>query len=333
MFRTTMLAEDVGPAVTANAVTLREMFLESTKLHPNRPALVSMYQRATLLSSVSTLHERGYLSWTYQQLDDKAEMLASLLFALGLRPGMRIAVFLPNGAEWTLLFWASVKLGTIFVSLDERAVPRKEEVYHFFDVAKPCAFFVSTAANARVLIENTSLDLGGILIKVITEPASAPTVGWESLADCLTAGTASNGIASTHQGDPNGHVADHMLPIVSASDGHRGKLTNQTYNDLNATVYILFTSGTSGLPKACPLTNKNIWASCMAANGLYQLSCTSQITVISPPSHSMGLLGIIHAWVNGATAVVPSPAFDAGITLEAIEKMKCTHITGMRILN
>ena len=60
---------------------------------------------------------------------------------------MRIAVFLPNGAEWALLFWASVKLGSIFVSLDERAVPRKDEVHHFFDVTKPCAIFVSSGCK------------------------------------------------------------------------------------------------------------------------------------------------------------------------------------------
>ena len=58
---------------------------------------------------------------------------------------MRIAVFLPNGAEWALLFWASVKIGSIFVSLDERAVPRKDEVHHFFDLTKPCAIFVSSS--------------------------------------------------------------------------------------------------------------------------------------------------------------------------------------------
>ena len=149
------------------------------------------------------------LSWTYQQLDDKAEKLASSLFARGLRPGMRIALFLPNGAEWALLFWASVKLGSIFVSLDERAVPRKDEVHHFFDVTKPCAIFVSTAANARGLMDHTCLDLGEMATKVFTEPASTAVLGEESLADCLILGTASNGIAPTHEENPEGHAFDY----------------------------------------------------------------------------------------------------------------------------
>ncbi|KAL8670016.1 MAG: hypothetical protein Q9168_005417 [Polycauliona sp. 1 TL-2023] len=324
-----MLAEAVGPAVTANAIIVRDMFLESTKLHPDHPALVSMYQSAAFPSSDSLSEEEGCLSWTYQQLNDKAEKLASSLYALGLRRGMRIAVFLPNGAEWTLLFWASVKLGTIFVSLDDRAVPHKDEVHHFFDVTKPSAVFVSTAANARILMENTALDWEGISTKVITKPPSTPTVGWQSLADCLIAGPATNGIVLTHQSNMNGHVANHELPEVPATNGHRAEPSNQKDDDLNATVYILFTSGTSGLPKACPLTNKNIWASCMAANGLLQLSCTKRVMINSPSSHSMGLSGITHAWVNGATAVVPTPAFDARMTLEAIDKMECTHMSAI----
>ena len=320
-----MLAQAVGPAVTANGKTLRQMFLESTQLCPNNPALISMYQSATLLSSMSTSDELGYLSWNYQQLDDKAERLASSLFAMGLRSGMRIAVFLPNGAEWTLLFWASVKLKTIFVSLDERAVPREEEVRHFLDVTMPGAIFVSTAANARTLMRNTFLDLEGVAIKVVTEPESAPTVGWLSLADCLAPGNEWKSFISQ---DPGDHLAGSGLSIISPTNGRHGKLVNEEDNDLNATVYILFTSGTSGLPKACALTNKNIWASCVAANGLHQPSCTSKVTIISPPSHSMGLNLIIQAWVNGVTAIVPSPAFDARLTLQVIEKMKCTHISG-----
>ncbi len=42
------------------------------------------------------------------------------------------------------------------------------------------------------------------------------------------------------------------LPIVSATNDYHDNLSNQTDDHLNATVYSLFTSGTSGLPKACP---------------------------------------------------------------------------------
>ncbi|KAL9627238.1 MAG: hypothetical protein Q9204_006713, partial [Flavoplaca sp. TL-2023a] len=317
------LAEDIGPAITEDASTLREMLVKSTRLHPNHPALVSMYQNASLLSSDHTSDGDGSLSWTYQQLDDKAEILASSLYTRGLRPGMRIAVFLPNGAEWTLLFWTSVKMGIIFVSLDERAVPKKDEIHHFLDVTRPSAIFVSSDANARSLMDNTALDLGETLVKVVTESTSACAEGWESFADCLTARNASNGIDSTDQGQSN---------VLQLTNGFHRKLNDRTDNDLSSTIYILFTSGTSGLPKACPLTNKNIWASSVAAKGLYRLSPTDRIMINSPPSHSMGVSSSILAWANGTTAVVPSPAFDAKLTLETIEKMKCTHMAAIPVM-
>ena len=57
-------------------------------------------------------------------------------------------------------------------------------------------------------MDHTSLDLREMAIKVFTEPASTGLVSWESLADCLISGTASNGIAPTHEGDPEGHAFD-----------------------------------------------------------------------------------------------------------------------------
>ena len=121
------------------------------------------------------------------------------------------------------------------------------------------------------------------------------------------------------------------LPIVSATHGYHENLSNQTDDHLNATVYILFTSGTSGLPKACPSHEQEYLGL------VYGFHRTLPAFLHKPDndqlssSHSMGLSSMIHVWIHGATAVVPSPAFDARRTLEAIEKMNCTHLAGVQI--
>ena len=331
------LAEAAGPVTAGCPKTASEMMLESAILHADKPALVSMYQTAArrLRNSTSETGEK-YLTWTYQQLNDKAENLASSLFARGIRPGVCLAVFLPNGAEWTLLFWASLKLGTIFVSLDERSVSRKDEVHHFLNVTKPAALCVSTAANARMLLESAAEDLGAVSVKIVAEPAKPALDGWDDLESCLTEGNRSNGLEPAKQdGVDTSPVTDHTsgnnskINGYDAQDiGYGGKLSSQQGSDLDRVVYILFTSGTSGPPKACPLTHRNIWASVNASKGLYGLDHESRTIANIPPSHSMGLSCMFYAWISGATVITPSATFDSEMTLEAISELRCTHIPG-----
>ena len=331
------LAEAAGLVTAGCPKTTREMMLESTILHPDDLALVSMYQTVArhLRNSIS---ETGKcLTWTYRQLNDKAEKLASSLFARGIRPGMGLAVFLPSGAEWTLLFWASAKLGTTFIPLDERSVSRKNEVHHFFNVTKPASLFVSTAANAQMLLDNCAEVLGAVAVRVITEPTKSPLDGWDDLESYLTEETRSIGLEAANQSRvytcPTTYHASGDHPNINGYDtqsiSRGGRLSSQPGSDLDQVVYILFTSGTSGLPKACSITHRIIWASVNAAKGLYYLDQKSRIVANLPPFHGWGLFGMLYAWLSGSTVITPSHTFDAGMAIEAISELRCTHISGM----
>lgn len=323
-----MLAEAAGPPLTVRPSTLAEMLLEITTRCPDHRAFVSMYQPSTLYETQSETVKDDYLTWTYRQLDNKGEDLAASLAARGICSGMHIAVALPNSAEWALLWWASVKLGTTFVPLDDRAVSRKDLMDHFLRILKPTALFVSDAAHASILLENHPLEMDAIAIRAVTDPNPSHLNGWQNLKELLAEGANSNQQNPTNQGALNALIPTDEPSKIPTINGRGEEYKGQKENDLDSILYILFTSGVSGLPKACPISNRNAWACAMAGGSFDHGDHTDVMLINAPPSHSMSVSAIFRTWFRGATVVIPSPAFDAKITIETIDKMKCTHTSG-----
>src|SRR4051812_35849149 len=49
--------------------------------------------------------------WTYRALDDSVNEVARGLLAAGVVPGDRVGIWSPNRAEWTLVQYATAKIG------------------------------------------------------------------------------------------------------------------------------------------------------------------------------------------------------------------------------
>ena len=57
----------------------------------------------------------GARRWSYRELDRRVDRLAAGLIALGIQPGQRAVVQLPNRAEWLVVFFALIRAGVVFV--------------------------------------------------------------------------------------------------------------------------------------------------------------------------------------------------------------------------
>jgi len=82
----------------ATALGLGEMLEEITRRYKRREALVFENK-----------------SYTYQELDENANRVASGLQALGINPGDRVAMMLPNIPEFAFSFFGIQKLGAVAV--------------------------------------------------------------------------------------------------------------------------------------------------------------------------------------------------------------------------
>src|SRR3990170_5603821 len=98
--------------------------------HPERTALIFKDQR-----------------WTYRQLDRAASSLAAGLAGLGLRPGERIGLHLPNWPEFVLTYYAASKIGLVPISLN--VVYKPDEIGYIINhgEAAPVVTAEPVAAN------------------------------------------------------------------------------------------------------------------------------------------------------------------------------------------
>ena len=296
------LAEAEGPSCLGSPQPLGTRFAQAAHKYQNNTAVASLYQQNLPALPVSSSAVNENLKWTYQQLDEAANLLAAALYDRGTRRGMCIAAFLFNSAEWALLFWSSLKLGAIFVPLDARSVSRQEEVQHYLKVVKPAVLVVGDDPAAETFHKNNDLDLPASTLRVVASSDRPVQDGWTSLHDILV----------------EARTSKTRVEQIEAAQ-------NEVMNDV---VLIVFTSGTSGFPKACPHTNMSLWTSCEAASSFRSLGPDDSAVQHLPPSHSFACLDMVQCWSAGAAIFYPAKSFDAKTTLEAIESFECTYMSG-----
>src|SRR6185369_15974853 len=95
-------------------------------------------------------------------------------------------------------------------------------------------------------------------------------------------------------------------------------------------INIQYTSGTTGFPKGATLSHHNI------LNNGYFVARTQgwteedRVCVPVPFYHCFGMvMGNLGATSHGACMVIPSPGFDPGLTLRAVQDERCTSLYGV----
>lgn len=115
--------------------------------YPERLALASLHQPADIYGINQKYTESNYLRWSYAQLWVAVERMTRSLLALGVKPGMSIATFLHNNAEYVISFWTALRLGCTFVPLNPRTLSNKEEAAHM----------LATGAVVVVIIQDSHM--------------------------------------------------------------------------------------------------------------------------------------------------------------------------------
>ena len=109
-----------------------------TAIPDNYPALVK--RAATEYGNIEAIKD-GDLSLTYAELSEQIDQCAAALVASGIKPGDRVAVWAPNTWEWVVAGLAVLNAGAVMVPVNTRFkgreaayVLRKAEVKLLFTV-------------------------------------------------------------------------------------------------------------------------------------------------------------------------------------------------------
>ncbi|WP_433222147.1 class I adenylate-forming enzyme family protein [Dactylosporangium sp. CS-047395] len=224
--------------------------------------------------------------WTHRQLDDDVNALAAGLLSLGVQRSSRVAIIANNVPEFLILSLALSKIGAVFVPLNYRLTP--SELAHLLGHADVQA--VATVPEFASLSAAACADLPHVQ-RLALEPIGE---GWTDLRALLS------GFMGTKV--PDSDISDSALQRI------------------------IYTSGTTSLPKGVMLTHGNVNMNMHAQIVELGLRAGDRILNFAPLYHVGGTdlpgYGIWH--VGGC--MVLQRRFDPAAVLRAIESER---ITGM----
>ncbi|MFJ1457423.1 AMP-binding protein [Nocardia sp. N2S4-5] len=238
----------------------------------------------------------GDVRWTYRQFATEVDAVALGLLATGVDKGDRVGIWAPNRAEWTLVQYATARIGAILVNINP--------AYRAHELR-----YVLRQAGARVLVaarEFKTSDYAAMIDEVRPDCPDLDHVvlldgpDWSALLDRGRAG------------DPAELAA--AQAALSPDDP----------------INIQYTSGTTGFPKGATLSHHNILNNGYFVGELCGYTEADRICLPVPFYHCFGMvMGNLAATSHGAAMVIPAPAFDPRATLETVAAEGCTSLYGV----
>lgn len=287
---TTELSEaEGGPCLAEPPVWQR--LRNSALTCSTRLAVASLHQPPGLYGIDTDPGSKAYLRWSYAELSLAVDRLAKSLQNLGAKQGKAVATILYNGLEFVMAFWAAHKLGCPFVPINPRTLTIAEEAAYMLRVAGVSIVLVEDNQTA-IMFDALPRDAAHNLTKIVISQTSIDS-SWVTFKSMMR--------------------AENLTPPTT--DGGTTK---------NEIVTILFTSGTTSLPKGVPHTDMTLNTFCENLS-LGGRSATSSFCSVLPNNHAMGYFYTLHFMMHGAAIVYPSPSFDSKAMINALELEKCTH--------
>ncbi len=207
----------------------------------------------------------GAILVSYKSLAEQVESLAAQFSGAGLKAGEVVAIILPNGVEFLVVFLALTRARLVAAPINPAD---KSAEFRFFMAAGQARAVIAESGNSAAVEAAVALALP------IWQPRLEPS-----------------GIVTLPQLSPSSRSVD-----------------APNFDDV---ALLMYTSGTTGQPKAVPLTHRNVLCSAVNIASHYALTPVDRSLVVMPLFHGHGLIGAgLSTLATGGALIVP-PHFSA----------------------
>jgi fatty-acyl-CoA synthase len=261
--------------------TIGDNFDATVARFPDREALVDVAQGAR---------------WTWSELKRDVDVAARGFVTAGIEKGDRVGIWAPNCAEWTIVQFATAKIGAILVNINP--------AYRTHELK-----YVLGQAGIRMIVAAPSFKTSDYAAMIEEVRGELPRleqvvlIGTDSWRDLM---------AGAERVSP-----DSLAEIQAGLDN--GDAIN-----------IQYTSGTTGFPKGATLSHRNILNNGYFVGELCRYTEDDRVCIPVPFYHCFGMvMGNLACSTHGAAMIIPAPGFDPAKTLQACQGEKVTSLYGV----
>ncbi|MFJ5022266.1 AMP-binding protein [Streptomyces goshikiensis] len=234
--------------------------------------------------------------WTYAEFSADVDALALGLLDLGITKGDRVGIWAPNRAEWTLVQYATARIGAILVTVNPAYRSHELE-------------YVLRQSGMRMLVAAERFKSSDYAAMIEEVRPGCPELEFTVLLD---GPRWTDLLERGRQGDP-ARLARAQAEL-SADDP----------------INIQYTSGTTGFPKGATLSHHNILNNGFFVGELCHYTELDRVCIPVPFYHCFGMvMGNLACTSHGAAMVIPAPSFEPAATLAAVEAESCTSLYGV----
>ncbi|SDC19966.1 long-chain acyl-CoA synthetase [Sanguibacter gelidistatuariae] len=288
---------------------------------PDEPLGAALERAGTAFPERVALDFMGRTT-TYAELTDEVDRAASALISLGVKPGDRVAIALPNCAAHVVAFYAVLRIGAVVV--EHNPTYTESELEHQL---------ADSGAVVAICWEDTAVKVLAVAARtevrtVVAVDMSRDLPGIKRLALSLPIKKARELKSAMRTKVPDGTLMWHTLlrgasPLEDSFPRPRG-------GDL---ALLQYTGGTTGTPKGAMLTHRNLVAN--AVQGAEWTGAQRKVDAGEPGEVVYGVLPFFHAFgltlclsytLAISATLVLFPKFDVASVLEAQRRRPGTFL-------
>ena len=254
----------------------------------------------------------GGRRWTFGQFQEDVERAAKGLIDLGVAPGEKVSLWMPNCPEWLHIFYAVAQIGAVLVPINTRL--RTADLQYVLQQSDTATLILKDRSGP---VDYLAM-VGEVCPEILhRDPESLPGESFPELKRVVVLG------------DDQRRGTWSWAEVLSAAARVPQKVLQERRSavDPDDTVLLMYTSGTTGFPKGV-MHNHNILRITTDSINRMGMTPSDAVLMYLPLFHAFGLYEGALMCVQAGARMVLTETFEAGEALRFIEQERVTMLHG-----